>query len=206
VREGEREPPPHSNVLILLDTHFDAMLYTPETGRLGTDLLCEYALACALELSAGGIDARVAWTGLCETAADSEENRQGGAFGGNPAFLHGGTPAEIAAIFARPAAIRWVVRETGKRSSAGVAVNTARLPAPPADCGIVVFALPRATAESSELNRFLDRISGDGIRSAEVIFLYKGSGRDGAMDEAAEVCGSFYRRRQGIRVRLMKVD
>jgi uncharacterized protein (DUF58 family) len=56
VREGEPEPPPHSRLLIALDTQADPLLYTPEAGRRGVDLLCEHALALALEFGERGMD------------------------------------------------------------------------------------------------------------------------------------------------------
>jgi len=196
VREGEREPPPHSNVLILIDTHFDPMLFSPEAGRRGIDLLCENALACALELIGGGIDVRVGYTGMAVAAGLNAAN--GGIpqpqAANAPVFLHGGTAAEIAAIFARPAAIRWSGAPSGTE-----------LPAPPADCGILVFALPRANADSSALTRFLERAaSEDKRRFVELIFMYEGSGRGAELDEAAAVCEAYYRRRTGVRVRLIK--
>ena len=78
-------------------------------------------------------------------------------------------------------------------------------PPPPADCGILLFALPRASAEHSALNRFLDKTASlDKTRIIELFFIYKGSGRAGDLDEAAELCASHYRRRQGLRVRLIR--
>ena len=183
VREGENQPPPGSNVLILIDTHYDPLLYSAEAGRQGVDLLCENALACALELMNNGLDVNIGYTGLLETA---------GAFAESPktVFLHGSSPPEIAAIFARPAAI--------SRSGA-------ELPVPPADLGIVIFALPRANAEESALNRFLNKTASENkTRSVELIFLYEGSGRSGDMDDAAGVCTAFYNRRPGVRARLIK--
>jgi uncharacterized protein (DUF58 family) len=47
VREGEREPPPHSRLLILIDTECDPGLFDAPSGRRHVDLLCENALAAA---------------------------------------------------------------------------------------------------------------------------------------------------------------
>ena len=44
IRQGEREPPPHSNLTILIDTQFDE-LYSLNAARYAVDLLCENALA-----------------------------------------------------------------------------------------------------------------------------------------------------------------
>ena len=191
VREGEREPPPHSNALILIDTHCDTLLYTAKSGRQGVDLLCENALACALELTRGGIDVRFGFTGLCETVSSAAGAAD------TSAFLHGNSPSEFAAICARPAAIPW------QGASTAGTVPMLELPAPPADCGILVFALPRVNAESSALSRFLDKAaSADSSRFVELFFMYEGRGGD--LDEAAGLCAAFYRRRQNLRVRLIK--
>jgi uncharacterized protein (DUF58 family) len=72
VREGEREPPPHSHLLILVDTQFDPVLYTRKQGRHAVDLLCENALAVALSYADDGIDIAVAYSSAAvvkETAA-----------------------------------------------------------------------------------------------------------------------------------------
>jgi hypothetical protein len=84
VREGEPEPPPHSRLVILVDTQADPLLFTPETARLGVDLLCENALALALEYLDRGMDIQAAYTG-----------------GG----LRGGNAAELAELLAYPAAL-----------------------------------------------------------------------------------------------------
>jgi uncharacterized protein (DUF58 family) len=49
VREGEQEPPPQSRLLILVDSAADPALYDGASGRRAVDLLCENALAMALE-------------------------------------------------------------------------------------------------------------------------------------------------------------
>jgi hypothetical protein len=63
VREGEPEPPPHSRLLILIDTQADGELYGNEEARRGVDLLCENALAVGLEYSALGMDILTGYTG-----------------------------------------------------------------------------------------------------------------------------------------------
>ncbi|MDR0878048.1 MAG: DUF58 domain-containing protein [Treponema sp.] len=62
VREGEREPPPHSHLLILVDTQFDPALYTREQARRAVDLLCESALAAALSYADEGMDIAVGYS------------------------------------------------------------------------------------------------------------------------------------------------
>jgi uncharacterized protein (DUF58 family) len=85
VREGEPEPPPHTQLDILVDTQIDPQLYTPETGRRGVDLLCETALAIILEYAGRGMDMAVGYTG-------GEGLREG-------------SPGELAAVLAYPAAL-----------------------------------------------------------------------------------------------------
>ncbi|MDR0656480.1 MAG: DUF58 domain-containing protein, partial [Treponema sp.] len=63
VREGEPEPPPHSRLVILLDTQADPGLYSPEAGRRAVDLLCSNALAAALEFSGRGMEVSIGHTG-----------------------------------------------------------------------------------------------------------------------------------------------
>ena len=62
VREGEPRPPPHSQLIILIDGETDPSLYSPEEGRRGVDILCENALRAAQEFSARGMDIQVGWT------------------------------------------------------------------------------------------------------------------------------------------------
>jgi hypothetical protein len=82
VREGEPEPPPHSKLLILIDTQADPGLYTAEAGRRAVDLLCENTLAIALDYTDRGMDVRIGYSG-----------------GG----VTGGGPAELAVVLAHPA-------------------------------------------------------------------------------------------------------
>jgi len=55
VREGEREPPPHANLTILIDAEYDPALYTQPEARRGIDLLCENALAAAIACAESGM-------------------------------------------------------------------------------------------------------------------------------------------------------
>ena len=63
VREGEPEPPPHSRLLILVDPQADSLLFSPGAARRAVDLLCENALAAALDFSEAGMDILVGYTG-----------------------------------------------------------------------------------------------------------------------------------------------
>jgi uncharacterized protein (DUF58 family) len=63
VREGEPEPPPHSKLSILIDTLADPAFYSPNAGRQGVDLLCENALAIALEYERRGMEIMLGFSG-----------------------------------------------------------------------------------------------------------------------------------------------
>jgi hypothetical protein len=222
VREGEPEPPPHSNIMILIDTHYDTLLYSAAAGRRGVDLLCENALAAALSCAESGMDVLTGYTGVSDAgecgagsgtrddSISSDSVRDGasgnGADTGGAAKhqgLRGNTPAELAAVFALPAAIPWPQAPQYFRSKKRSLFQRAELPSPPDDRGILVFALPRAGADPSALNRFLDRPHTENkVRSVEIIFLYEGGG---SRDDAAETCAALYSQRPGVRARRMKI-
>jgi uncharacterized protein (DUF58 family) len=63
VREGEREPPPHSRLLLLVETLADRALYDGASARRAVDLLCENALAMALEYRLRGMDLSIGCSG-----------------------------------------------------------------------------------------------------------------------------------------------
>ena len=176
VREGEHEPPPQSNLIILIDTEYDPLLYSKSKARHGIDMLCETALAAALACAESGMDVHTGFSGIAGQTAGA---------------TRGGTAAELAASLAWPAAI--------PLSAAG------ELPATPSNCGILILALPRSGAESSSLDRFLNstahRRTGDNAQTIELLFLY-----DNARNEelaAAEVCAALYNQRPGVRARIL---
>ena len=68
VREGEREPPPHSNIMIFVDAEYDPLLYSLALARSSIDALCEIALAAALALSESGMDVMIG----CSTASPND--------------------------------------------------------------------------------------------------------------------------------------
>jgi hypothetical protein len=181
VREGEREPPPHSNIIILIDTEYDPLLYTAGAARRGVDLLCENALSAALACTGPGTDALIGYTG---------------GNGTEDGYLHGNSPAELASALAWPAALSM---------PAG-----ADLPSAPEDRGILILALPRASAQTTALDRFLRDFAGHAsgkkqVQTASIIFLYTSdskSGGDSAFNgraAAAETCAVMYGRRPGVR-------
>jgi hypothetical protein len=180
VREGESEPPPHSRLIILLDTQADPGLYTPADGRRAVDLLCGNALAAALECAGRGIDVLCGYTG---------------------GKLMGGNAMDLTAALAWPAAL-----------PLGAPME---LPSPPPrstsrgqpsswEAGIIILALPRASAESSALDRFLKDRSPD--QSVDLFFMYDGeNGKTLALEEAAETCAAFYGRKAGAHARYVGV-
>jgi uncharacterized protein (DUF58 family) len=116
VREGEREPPPHSRLLILVDGAADRALYSPASARRAVDLLCENALAIALECLRRGADLSLGYAG--------------------GAVVEGG-PSELAAALAYPAA--YSPADSGEPDGM-------ELPEPPPDRAVFVLALPRTLA------------------------------------------------------------
>ena len=90
VREGEPEPPPRSRLLILIDTEVDGSLYTIDEGRRAVDLLCESALAAALEFSSRGMDVCLGFSGGRGTGEHLS-----------------GSIAELSSALAWPAAVFW---------------------------------------------------------------------------------------------------
>jgi uncharacterized protein (DUF58 family) len=84
VRQEEREPPPHSQLVLLLDTETDAALYSKDEGPCRVDALCGAALSLVTEWYACGIGIRI---------------------GRNGAGIEGGSPPELAALLARPVSL-----------------------------------------------------------------------------------------------------
>ncbi|WP_010263954.1 DUF58 domain-containing protein [Treponema primitia] len=128
VREGEPEPPPHSRLIVLVDTLTDPALYSPAAGRRSVDLLCENALAIALEYQHRGMELSIGYTG--------------------GSSITEGTGAELAEALAYPAA--QLLTKFPAQSA------QTELPASPTDRGILILALPRTTTEGA-LDRFLKK-------------------------------------------------
>ena len=176
VREGEPEPPPHSRLLILIDTGADRDLFTVNEGRQAVDLLCECALAAALEFTGKGINILIGYSG-------------GGIMGGKDesGFLN---DAEIASALAWPAA---VFQDTA----------AAELPAAPVGVSVLILALPRQSRASGRqddppaLDRFLK--NREARQGTDVLFLYNTESRRAAeLEEAARVCVNLLNGRSGV--------
>lgn len=185
IREGEREPPPHSNITILVDGQFDPGLYTASEARRGVDALCENALAAALSSVAGGLNVQI---GTNQTGAAAALQRTV-------------TAAQIAGALAWPVAQPLgdygflKASQEGRESEAG---------------GVLILALPRNSAGSSALDHFLtSRLPGSAgqgwTKSVQLIFLYhddateKRQGAEAKTAQAAQACAAMYSRRVGVR-------
>ena len=188
VREGEPEPPPHSRLLILVDTEADFSLYTLEEARLAVDLLCETALSAALEFSGRGMDILISHNG-------------GLAPGAGSAPLNA---AELSAALALPAAIQWP--RPSSRGGNGIPrmadLSKADLPPAPMDMAVLIIALPRTGPDTSALDNFLKKRSVSA--GTDIVFVYSADGRMGGarrvekLGEAAETCAALYNRRSGV--------
>jgi hypothetical protein len=186
VREGETEPPPQSQLLILADTEAESGLYSPRTAREGVDLLCGQLLALCLDLGGRGVDLLTGYTG-------------------GP--LRGGDAAELAQAMAWPAALPL---SGGPPRGPGKGSAPEPLPdLPSAEQGACILALPRTVigggaAGSSALDRFLSRLASrtpGETPSCDIIFIYTAA----SQREAAESCARLYGARRGIRAAAMAV-
>ncbi|MDR1654617.1 MAG: DUF58 domain-containing protein [Treponema sp.] len=202
VREGEREPPPHSRLTILVDTQTDPALYSERAGRQAADMLCEYALAAALDCAGKGIEIRIGWIG-------------GGA--------QGQSPEELSAALAYPAALP--LKAAGELASAADSVEAAGISVSPdavsPERGCLILALPRNRPEAdaplrstgsaggdAALDRFL-RKQGPNQR-IELLFLYGGddpeTGAGRSIREAAQASASSYGQKPGLNARPVFYD
>ena len=63
IREGEREPPPHAQLLLILDSSIDSTIYIGERGRLRVDRLCELALGTVVDRFTEGLEISLGYLG-----------------------------------------------------------------------------------------------------------------------------------------------
>jgi hypothetical protein len=185
IREGEREPPPHSNLIILIDTQYDA-LYTDKSARHAVDLLCENALAIAAD---GERDVQIGFTrpGLAGSGGQTAE-------GGKSL-----TRTEAVYFLALPYAIPITQASASRKRK----LIQADLPPVDDNRGILILAMPRVYAEASALDRFLSKHAN---RVIELDFIYGAdANQDGAeyarRAAAAETCVGLYNKRPGVRAR-----
>jgi hypothetical protein len=197
VREGEPEPPPHSRLIILVDTEVDRSLFKIDEGRIAVDMLCEAALAAALEYQARGMDISIGYTGgrMVGGKDDSEGN------------LSAPMNAEaLASALALPFSIFRGGRRPGN-------LMEAELPVIPKNTALLILALPRTFIEISvpaaepkgrgsppvlsALEKFLKKR--DTKQEADIVFLYNVDNRKaGELEDAARSCVKHYNARTGI--------
>jgi len=178
VRQGEREPPAHSNITILIDTQFDD-LYTLKSAREEADILCENSLAIVNGLEKES-DVQIGYTGQTK----------------NDSF----TRAEPGYFLAYPAAMPVNRRPEKKHAEAGAA-----LPAVNEERALVILAMPRINTGDTALEKFL---SAGRNRAIELVFIYsagKDERRASEKREAAQACAALYNRLPNVRARAVEV-
>jgi uncharacterized protein (DUF58 family) len=181
VREGEREPPPHSNIVIMADCEYDPLLYNRGEARLGVDVLCENALAAAQACMESGMDVLIGYTGdgvINDVAAGADT--RGNAV---PLLL----PAKQSSALAWPAALPLSASLT--------------LPAAPEDYSILILALPRSASDTS-MDRFLKNTAARrGKNNVVDLIFFCDNGNE--RFAAAETCCALYRQRPGVTARIV---
>jgi hypothetical protein len=188
VREGEREPPPHSQLLILIDTLVDPLLYTAQKGRAGVDMLCENALALAIEYAESGLDVHFGYTGdpPPQSAAAMSPDSSGSVFVGGiaaellayPAALL--LPATIPAVMPPSVEFRQCLTEADAAGTASTG-------------GILILALARESSAESGLDLFLKKLAPG--RNVRLVFLFD----DPQLEAPAQICARLYSQRPGVK-------
>jgi len=212
VREGEREPPPHSNLAILIDSEYDPALYGESEARRGIDLLCGHALAAAIACAKSGMDVLVG----CLGSAPS---------GGDLGSAAGALSLNFAAALAWPAARSMQKGEASPSADAASSAGAADLQETqglPAERGILVMALPRSCI-GTNLDMFLKKNAGRGIeargRSVDLLFLcHHGelaktadpakalSPQESERLAATGLCVSLFGQRPGVKARSIRIS
>ena len=193
VREGEPEPPPHSRLLILIDTEVDLSLYNFDEGRQAVDLLCESALAAALDFTLRGIDILIGYTDGKITGGKEESAAM--------------NAAEIASALAMPAAIFRNEKSNAKLPKPAAVSDhllsgqRGSLPDAPEDRSLLILALPRTFTETSvpyALDQFLKKRHMQ--QNTDLVFLCSmGSRKTAELEESAAACVNLYNKKSGIR-------
>jgi len=196
VREGEREPPPHSNIVIMVDCEYDPSLYNREEARLGVDALCENALAAAQTCMESGMDALIGYTGNCVI----NDGVMNDGVINDSVKDDAGVPLLLSAKFATSggAAASSLAWPAALPLSASI-----ELPAAPEDYSILILVLPRSASDTA-LDRFLNNtaVHRAGKNSVVEIIFFCDNSNDRLT--AAETCCTLYRRRPGVTARIVK--
>jgi hypothetical protein len=176
VREGEREPPPHSNIVIMTDCEYDPSLYNLMEARRGIDVLCENAQAAAQACMESGMDVLIGYTGVGAFDAAGSDT---------PLLL----PAKQTASLAWPAAVPLSA--------------SPELPPAPDDYSILILALPRSASNTS-LERFLKKTSVRRAGKSNTVDLIFFCDNSDECLTAAETCCTLYRQRPGVTARVIR--
>ena len=183
VRDGENEPPPHSRLLILLDTQTDSDLFNPEEGRLNADCLCEYALGSLSLYKQAGMEIL---------------------FGFNGGKIMKGEAVTLAWPAAMPFLSEKIEKTRAHSKKKNNEVSGTFLPPAPPDRGIIILALPRSTTGSTALDDFLSKRQS--AEEIDLVFLYSNrEKRTADWEEAARTCAAFYRHKKGIHTHIIGI-
>ena len=162
-----------------MDTELDCSLFTADEGRSVVDMLCEIALAVALEYKSKGMDIRMGHTGG-RTMGEKEDSLNA---------------TELAAALALPFAI-FLANNGMSGKTPEAELLKAELPPAPNDAAILVLAFPRTFAESA-LERFLKKL--EAKQAVDIVFIYNAGAKNaGELDDAAISCVNLYNGRSGI--------
>jgi hypothetical protein len=185
IRQGEREPPPHSNITILIDSQFDELYESKSAARRAVDLLCENALAI-INNASKEVDIQIGYLGQTEAVPVE------------PGFALA-YPAAIYEAAALQAARLPVVPEER-------AVVILSLPKS--------LNLPRTTRtgtnstnreEGKKYNTALECfVSENANRLIELLFVYDAGKKE--QEEAARECAALYNKRPGVRAQAVGVE
>jgi hypothetical protein len=190
VREGEREPPPHSNIVIMVDCEYDPSLYKLAEAARGIDVLCENAMAAAQACMESGMDVLIGYTGVV-VKADAVKDRSD-----IPLLL----PAKQASSLAWPAALPISASpEIQPAFMPPAFMPPAFMPPAPDDYSILILALPRSASDTA-LDRFLKNTAARHAgknNTVDLIFFCDSNERL----TAAETCCTLYRQRPGVTAR-----
>jgi len=188
VREGEREPPPHSNIVIMVDCEYDPSLYKLQEAGRGIDVLCENAMAAAQACMESGMDVLIGYTGIVIKA---DAVKDGAAAGSDTPLL---LSAKQASSLAWPAALPL---------SAFLEFPPPFMAPAPDDYSILILALPR-TASDTALDRFLKNTAARRAGKSDVIDLIFFCDNSEERFAAAETCCTLYRQRPGVTARIIR--
>jgi hypothetical protein len=194
IRQGEREPPPCSNITILIDTQYDLLYPDKSSARRAVDTLCENALAIINNIDKE-TDIQIGYTGQAKTAP--EEPLFDLAY---PAAVY--EDAELPPVPEERGIILLALpRAFVSHGGTGGAETRSRF------FGIRDSrrdAETRREDSGMALETFLSR---NPNRSIELLFIYeeRDSRINSELREAARACAAHYNRRAGVKSQAIEV-